>query len=69
MTPATAATAPNRLTAALVASPANTRETPKAQTIGHAVEAGTSTVLGAFSASISDRTSTAMASFPQRPMT
>src|SRR6266481_4772758 len=47
--PATAATAPSALTAALVASPANRSIAPNARTSGQGVDAGTSTTSGELS--------------------
>src|SRR5229473_5252549 len=41
-----ATTAPSTLTASLVTNPANSSVIPKARTIGHGVDAGTSTVFG-----------------------
>ena len=44
--PATVRTAPNALTDTLVRRPANIKVNPKAKTMGHGVDAGTSISLG-----------------------
>jgi hypothetical protein len=63
--PMTVRIAPRILTVALVTSPANNKATPKAATIGHAVGAGNSILLGT---RVFSGCELILRPFPYRPM-